>query len=77
MYYTPPYDSRNAISSWLYPIHCPNYTVCGPNYLNLPANSPYQTRTAAGKDLPALARSHRQEDIGRGSASPGGRSAAT
>jgi len=53
MYYTPPYDDRNAISSWLYPTHCPSYTVCGPNYLNLPANSPYQTRYGiAGVDLP-------------------------
>lgn len=53
MYYTPPYDNRNAISSWLYRTQCPNYTVCGPNYLNLPANSPYQTRYGlAGVDLP-------------------------
>ena len=53
MYYTPPYDSRNAISSWTQPQECPSYSVCGPNYLNLPAGSPYQAYYAlAGEDLP-------------------------
>ena len=53
MYYTPPYDSRDAISSWTQRQACPSYSVCGPNYLNLPPNSPYQAYYAlAGKDLP-------------------------
>ena len=53
MYYTPPYDSRNAISSWIQPQECPSYSVCGPNYLNLPADSPYQAYYGlAGEDLP-------------------------
>jgi hypothetical protein len=53
MYYTPPYDSRNAISSWIQPQECTSYSICGPNYLNLPANSPYQAFYGiAGKDLP-------------------------
>jgi len=65
MYYTPPYDSNNAISSWLYPIHCPNFTVCGPNYLKLPADSPYQTRYGiAGKDLPRSLAPTDKKDIG-------------
>ena len=65
MYYTPPFDNRNAISSWLYPIHCPSYTVCGPNYLNLPANSPFQTRYGlAGKDLPRSLAPTDKKDIG-------------
>ena len=65
MYYTPPYDNRNAISSWLYPTQCPSYTVCGPNYLNLPANSPYQTRYGiAGVDLPRSLAPTDKKDIG-------------
>ena len=53
MYYTPPYDSRNSISSWTQRQECPNYIVCGPNLLNLPLDSPYQPYYAlAGKDLP-------------------------
>ena len=65
MYYTPPYDDRNAISSWLYPNHCPSYTVCGPNYLNLPADSPYQTRYGlAGVDLPRSLAPTDKKDIG-------------
>ncbi len=53
MYYTPPFDSRNAISSWTQPQACPNFLVCGPNYLNLPANSPYQAAyKLAGVGLP-------------------------
>ena len=65
MYYTPPYDGRNAISSWLYPNHCPSYSVCGPNYLNLPANSPYQTRYGlAGVDLPRSLAPTDKKDIG-------------
>ncbi len=65
MYYTQPYDDRNAISSWLYPNHCPNYTVCGPNYLNLPANSPYQTRYGiAGVDLPRSLAPTDKKDFG-------------
>ena len=65
MYYTPPYDLNNAISSWLYPVHCPSYQVCGPNYLNLPANSPYQTRYGiAGKDLPRSLAPSDKKNIG-------------
>ena len=53
MYYTPPYDARNAISTWAQPQQCPSYNVCGPNYLNLPANSPYQAAyKLAGVDVP-------------------------
>lgn len=53
MYYTPPYDSRNAISTWSQPEACTSYSVCGPNYLNLPANSPHiASYKLAGVDLP-------------------------
>ncbi len=53
MYYTPPYDTRNAISSWTQRQECPNFTVCGPNLLNLPTSSPYQPFYGlAGTDLP-------------------------
>jgi hypothetical protein len=53
MYYTPPYDERDAISTWAQPQFCPSYSVCGPNYLNLPADSPYQAAyKRAGVDVP-------------------------
>ncbi len=53
MYYTPPHDSRNALSTWDQREACPSYSVCGPNYLSLPANSPYQASyKLAGVDLP-------------------------
>ncbi|MGH9785596.1 MAG: hypothetical protein ACRD88_15575, partial [Terriglobia bacterium] len=65
MYYTPPYDDRNAISSWTQKQECPNYSVCGPNYLNLPADSPYQTRyLLAGVDLPRSLAPTDKNDIG-------------
>ena len=65
LYYTNPYDDRNAISSWLYPSHCPSYTACGPNYLNLPSNSPYQTRYGiAGVDLPRSLAPTDKKDFG-------------
>ena len=65
LYYTPPYDPSKPLSSWLYPNHCPSYTVCGPNYLNLPANSPYQTRYGiAGKDLPLSLAPTDKKDFG-------------
>ncbi|PWU02086.1 MAG: hypothetical protein C5B51_21600 [Terriglobia bacterium] len=65
MYYTPPYDPDKPLSSWLYPNHCPSYTVCGPNYLNLASNSPYQTRYGiAGKDLPKSLAPTDKKDIG-------------
>jgi hypothetical protein len=53
MYYTPPYDKRDALSTWAQPQFCPSFSVCGPNYLNLPANSPYQAAyKLPGVDLP-------------------------
>jgi hypothetical protein len=65
MYYTPPYDDRNAISSWTQKQECPNYTVCGPNYLNLPADSPYITKyLLAGVDLPRSLAPTDKNDIG-------------
>jgi hypothetical protein len=65
MYYTPPYDDRNAISSWTQQQECPSYTVCGPNYLNLPADSPYQTKyLLAGVDLPRSLAPTDKNDIG-------------
>jgi len=65
MYYTPPYDERDSISSWVQPQECPSYSVCGPNYLNLPANSPYQAFYGfAGKDLPRSLAPTDKKDIG-------------
>ncbi len=65
MYYTPPYDSRNAISTWLQPQQCPSYSVCGPNYLKLPADSPYQAAyKLAGVDLPRSLAPTDKKDIG-------------
>ena len=77
MYYTPPYDSRNAISSWAQPQECPSYSVCGPNYLNLPADSPYQAYYGiAGEDCRAHSLPRIRRTSGHDSASPGSRLAA-
>ena len=65
MYYTPPYDSSNAISSWTQPQSCTSYSVCGPNYLNLPADSPYEAAyKLAGVDLPRSLAPTDKKDIG-------------
>ncbi len=65
MYFTPPYDDRNAVSSWQQKQFCPSYSVCGSNYLNLPADSPYQARySLAGVDLPRSLSNTDKNNIG-------------
>jgi len=65
MYYTPPYDSRNAISSWTQKQECTSFAVCGPNLLNLPLDSPYQPKyLLAGVDLPRSLAPTDKNDIG-------------
>jgi hypothetical protein len=64
MYYTPPYDSRNAISSWIQREPCPSYSACGPN-LYFDQNSPYQPFYGlAGTDLPRSLAATDKKNIG-------------
>ena len=78
MYYTPPYDSRNAISSWTQPQECPSYTVCGPELSESAGGQPLPgVLRARGRGSAALAGSDRQEEHRAAvRLSPGSRSAA-
>ena len=52
LYYTPPFDSRDAISSWTQDEVCTSYALCGPTLL-FDQDSPFQPYYAlAGRDLP-------------------------
>ncbi len=53
MYYTPPYDDNDDISSWVQPANCLTFAECGPNYIHLSANDPRQSFFGvAGRDIP-------------------------
>ena len=64
MYYTPPYDDRNAISSWTQDVPCLSYSACGPKLLT-DLNSPHQPEfRLAGVDLPRSLTKTDKKNIG-------------
>jgi len=66
MYFTPPYTTDNNYGSFTYPVACPSYSVCGPNFVNfMTQNSPYVPyHGIAGKDLPRSLTNTEKNDFG-------------
>ena len=64
LYYTPPYDSSDRISTWGQDQVCPSYAVCGPRLL-FDQNSPYQSYYGlAGVDFPRSLAATDKKNIG-------------
>ncbi|HZS49521.1 MAG TPA: TonB-dependent receptor [Bryobacterales bacterium] len=66
MYFTPPYTTDNNYGSFVYPVVCPSYAVCGANFVNfLTQPSPYVPyHGIAGKDLPRSLTNTEKNDLG-------------
>lgn len=66
MYWTPPYTTDNLYGSFVEPVRCPNYQVCGPNFVNfITQDSPYVPyHGIAGKDLPRSLTKSEHNDLG-------------
>jgi hypothetical protein len=66
MYFTPPYTTDDNYGSFVYPVVCPDYVVCGPNFVNfMTRESPYVPyHGVAGKDLPRSLTNTEKNDFG-------------
>jgi hypothetical protein len=66
MYFTPPYTTDDNYGAFTYPVQCPSYSVCGPNFVNfMTQDSPYVPfHGKAGKDLPRSLTKTEKNDFG-------------